>query len=152
MKKNLQIIFLGFVGAMLYQLVHSFVNQPSWAKPQATHITATGIDIVDAQGRIRMQLGFSKEGPPGFWIMDAKGVPRFVAGLYHDETSYLGLQDKNGLMIELMRSVGSDETPLLIFKNKGSDKMITGLNSKAEAFLMYYQNGSQKDYFGKYAP
>lgn len=152
MKKNIQVILLGFLGAMLYQFVQSFLLNPSWAKPRPETITASRIDLVDKQGRTRIILGFAQEGPPGIWINDEKGVPRFIAGLYHDQTSYLGLQDKNGQMIELMRSVGSDETPLLIFKNKGADKMITGLNTKAEPFLMFYDKSMAKDLFGKYAP
>ena len=51
--------------------------------------------LVDDQGRTRAQLGFSKEGPLGLWIMDEKGTARIALGLYPDGTSHFGLQDKN---------------------------------------------------------
>jgi hypothetical protein len=151
MKNALVSAFLGFMGAALFHVLKPDQVIGSQV-PSVQVLTASGINIVDSKGRIRMQLGFSKEGPPGIWVMDEKGTPRIVFGLYQDESSYFGLQDKNGQMIELMRSVGSNETPLLIFKNGGADKMITGLNSKAEPFLMYMDNSKSTNLFGKYAP
>lgn len=151
MKNSLITLLFGFLGAGLFHALWPMnVQSSNSSSPQV--LTVSGINLVDAKGRIRIQMGFSKEGPVGIWVMDDKGVPRIIQGLYHDQTSYFGLQDKNGQMIELMRSVGADETPLLIFKNKGADKMITGLNTKAEPFLTYHADKSQKDLFGKYVP
>lgn len=118
----------GFIGAMLFQMVHSELVRDAKAGGERI-ISATRFDLVDASGKVRAQLGTAKEGPPGFWMMDERGVARISMGLYPDGTSHIGLQDKDGAMIQLMRSIGSSESPLLIFKNKGEDRMILGLNS-----------------------
>ena len=85
-------------------------------------------------------------------MMDQKGTPRIAMGLYADETAHLGLQDKDGQMIQLMRSIGSGESPLLIFKHRGQDTMITGLNSAEHTpFLMLYEKDrKRKMQFGTY--
>jgi hypothetical protein len=99
-----------------------------------------------------MQLGFSKAGLPGVWIMDEKGTPRLLMGPYEDQTAYLGLQDKKGRMIQLLRSVGAAETPLLIFKHQGADRYMTGLDRTAKPFLMHEDTAGRKHVFGTYAP
>ena len=115
-------------------------------------VTATSFNLVDTTGKLRAQLAFAKEGPPGFWIMDDKGTARIAMGLYPDGTPHFGLQDKSGLMTQLMRSIGSSESPLLIFKNKGQDKMILGLNRAAtEPFMMTYEKDHKRRlHFGTY--
>ena len=150
MKGHILTILLGFLGAFLFQIIKPLVIPPSLATPTSHVLKLSGINLVDAKGRIRIQLGFSKEGPPGIWLLDEKGTARLIMGLYEDQTSYLGLQDKNGLMIELMRSVGPKETPLLIFKHQGQDKMITGLDSSAKSFLQYEEMGKTRMLFGTY--
>ena len=142
-------VLLGFMGAALFHVLKA-EDVLSSQQPVPSVVTATGLNIVDSKGKIRIQLGFSGEGPPGIWVMDDKGIPRIILGLYQDQTSYFGLQDKKGQMIELMRSTGPNEIPLLIFKNNGTDKMITGLNSKVEPFLMYMKDGTSTNLFGKY--
>lgn len=152
MFKNAAItIFFGFIGAFLFHTLQFRFFSQADADVQKI-LNVSGVNLVDSQGRIRAQLGFAKEGPPGFWIMDEKGVARISMGLYPDGTAHLGLQDKNGLMIQLMRSVGASEAPLLIFKSRGQDKMITGLNSAdATPFLLYYdKDNKQKIQFGTY--
>jgi hypothetical protein len=151
MKYELRALAFGFLGAALFHFVQINVFPSASAAPNGI-LSATGFNLVDTQGRLRAQLGFSKEGPPGFWMMDQRGTARIAMGLYPDETSHLGLQDKNGQMIQLMRSIGSGESPLLIFKHSGEDSMITGLNSAEHApFLMLYEKGhKRKMQFGTY--
>lgn len=148
---NLKIILLGFLGAFFFFAFKESVVPLVYSRPENI-ITATGINLVDQQGRIRIQIGFSKQGPPGIWIMDEKGVARLIMGLYEDNTPHIGLQDKNGLMIELMRSFGELESPLLIFKSKGQDMMITGLNPADNTpFSMHYEKDrKRKINFGNY--
>lgn len=151
-KQSLASIGFGFLGAFLFSVFRESVV-PTAAANREQVLSASGFNLVDGQGRLRAQLGFAKEGPPGFWIMDEKGVARMIFGLYSDGTSYFGLQDKQGQMIELMRSFGPAEAPLLIFKNQGQDMMITGLNPTSQPlpFLMTYEAGHQrKMHFGKY--
>ena len=66
-------------------------------------------------------------------------------GLYPDDTAYFGLQDKNGQMVQLMRSFGPSESPLHIFKNSGQDRLILGLNSQhVEPFFISYDKKDHK--------
>lgn len=144
-------IVSSFLGAFLFHYFQFGIGSEAKAGGQKV-ITATQIDLVDSQGRLRAQLGFSKEGPPGLWIMDERGVARIAMGLYPDGTSHIGLQDKNGLMIQLLRSIGPSESPLLILKNKGQDRMIMGLNSsQVEPFLISYDKNQKKKIYSGFA-
>lgn len=144
MKNAILAMVFGFLGAGLFQFVQFHWGSEALAGNEKV-ISASGFDLVDKNGKLRAQLGFSKEGPPGFWIMDEKGIARVAMGLYPDGTSHFGLQDKKGLMIQLMRSLGNSEAPLLIFKNKGMDKMILGLNSTSlEPSLISYDQAQKK--------
>jgi hypothetical protein len=148
--QNLKIIFLGFLGAFIFHIAN---NQLAIGNSNQTNkiITAAGFNLVDSSGTLRGQLAIAKEGPPGLWLMDDKGVARAIIGLYQDGSAYYGLQDKNGAMIQLARSVGEDETPLLIFKRKGSDSMIMGLSPADKMpFLMKYESDRKRTHlFGK---
>lgn len=151
--QNLKIIFLGFLGAFIFNVLKNEILPTAFAKPsEGNIITASGFNLVDGKGRLRAQLSFAKEGPPGFWLMDEKGTARLAMGLYEDGTAHFGLQDKAGQMIQLSRSFGPDESPLLIFKTKGSDSMIMGLNPKDQVpFLMHYEKDHKRKLeFGKY--
>jgi hypothetical protein len=144
MRTALIAVLSGFLGAWLFQLTRPEVSSEAFAAG-AGPVAATRIDLVDSHGKLRAQFGFSKEGPPGLWFMDEKGVARIAMGLYPDGTSHFGLQDKDGNMIQLMRSIGASESPLLIFKNKGADRMILGLNSNVDpSFVSYDKNGKKK--------
>jgi hypothetical protein len=151
----------GFLGAFFFSLVSgSMTRSPHGPARQENApiarqegvITASEIRLVDSRGRMRAQFGTSGEGTPGFWMYDSNNVVRFTYGLYQDNSSYLGLQDERGQMIELMRSYGPKGSPLLIFKQNGQDRMITGLNpvNEPEPFLMSYENGQKKVHFGSY--
>ena len=146
-------LLFGFLGAMLFSLVRESIVPLAFANRQQV-VQATAFNLVDEQGKLRAQIAFAKEGAaPGLWLLDEKGVARGVFGLYGDGTSYFGLQDARGQMIELMRSFGPKESPLLIFKHDGQDMMITGLNPSQEPvpFLMSYESGRKKKiHFGNY--
>lgn len=142
----------GFLGAFLFSLVSNHLIPRAFAKRDQV-LTASAFNLVDDGGRLRGQIGFSKEGPPGLWLMDEKGTPRVVVGLYPDGSGHIGLQDQSGLMVQLMRSYGPKHSPLLIFKQGGQDMMITGLNPVGNPvpFLMHYDEKRQRKLqFGKY--
>lgn len=144
---------MGFLGAGIFSLVLRPSPQGSASPKPGSELKATSIEIVGAQGQTLIKLGASKEGPPGIWMMDANGVSRVILGIYPDNTGYIGLQDKNNLMVQLMRSFGPEESPLHIFKSKGADRMITGLNPGAgqAPFLMHYSaDQERKLLFGTY--
>lgn len=149
--QSLKALLFGFVGAFLFHTLQVQFFPVAEASGEKI-ISAQRFDLVDKNGKLRGQWGFAQEGPPGFWLLDEKGVARTVIGLYPDGTGHIGLQDKQGQMIELARSYGPDEVPFLIFKHKGADAMITGLNSGDQApFLMYYDKSRKRKLeFGTY--
>ena len=149
-KQNLFSMLFGFLGALLFYVL----KDPTLSMASSPVIVGSAFNLVDSNGRLRAQLAFSKEGPPAFWLMDEQGRARVVHGLYPDGTGFMGLQDAKGQMIELLRSFGADEAPLLIFKHSGQDMMITGLNpgDVSTPFLLSYQKDrSKKIHFGTYA-
>ncbi len=151
MKTEIRSLVFGFLGAAFFHFSHPFFIESAGAKDHNV-LTVSGLNLVDSQGRLRVQVGFAKEGPPGMWFLDEKGKARIAMGLYPDGTSHFGLQDKQGQMIQLMRSIGAEESPLLIFKNRGQDKMIMGLNQVEQApfLLSYEKDRKRKMIFGNY--
>lgn len=147
---NLRSLAFGFLGALLFRFAEARLFPSANARAEVQ--SASAFNLVDGQGKLRAQLGFSKEGPPGFWIMDEKGTARLAMGLYPDGSSHFGLQDKQGRMIELMRSFGPGESPLLIFKSQGEDRMISGLSiSELTPFLVTIdKDHKRKMQFGTY--
>jgi hypothetical protein len=144
---------VSFLMGLLGAFVFSRFEGGAQAAPDAGRaLSVRQLNLVDDAGRVRAQLAFAKEGAPGLWLMDEKGVARANLGLYGDGTGYFGLQDAQGRMIELLRSFGPREAPLLIFKHAGRDMMITGLNPGAAPtpFLMSYEAGKKKVHFGTY--
>lgn len=133
----------GFLGALLFQVTQTLLGNSSKNqnndKVSNSTIVSSQFSLMDTNGKVRAILGFSEEGTPGFWIMDDRGVARLSMGLYQDQSSHLGLTDKNGEMIQLMRSFGPLEAPLHIFKHEGRDRMILGLNSsQSDPFFISY--------------
>ena len=150
-RQALSTVACGFCGAFLFSICRESILPQAFAKREQI-LTASAFNLVDDQGRLRAQLAFSKEGPPGLWLMDDKGTARAIVGLYADQTAHIGLQDERGQMIQLMRSYGPKNSPLHIFKYRGEDKMITGLNPGADPvpFLMSYDGPTKKIHFGRY--
>ncbi|MBX7232116.1 MAG: hypothetical protein K1X29_08525 [Bdellovibrionales bacterium] len=146
MKTTVIAFFAGCLGAWFFQILNSHFWVENFAHAaNETIIKASRFELIGSDGKIRAQLGFAKEGPPGFWIMDEKGVPRVTIGLYPDGTSHIGLQDQSGKMIQLLRSFGPAESPLHIFKNNDQDRMILGLNSsKRDPFFITYNKSLKK--------
>lgn len=142
----------GFVGGLLSNLVQ--VRFPtSQASSSPSTYSASSFNLVDSRGKIRAQLALSKEGPPALFLLDEQGRARGSFGLYHDGSAHLVLNDKNNQATHVMRSYGSDDSPLMIFKAKGRDEMIMGLNpsARAEPFMLYYDPARQRKFqFGKY--
>ena len=144
-------LFCGFFGAMLFHFAQKFSDSKVQAAPEKI-INTSRINLVDGTGHVRAQIGLSDGDSPGIWLMDGAGVARVSLGVYGDGAGYIGLQDRQGQMIELMRSFGVQEAPLLIFKNKGQDMMITGLDPKSTVpFLMKYEKDRTRTLqFGSY--
>lgn len=163
-EKNLRLQEIkGLFKVALVSLVFSFfgawlffkLEMSPLAKASASYpiLQASRIDLLDANGKVRAQIGFSGEKSPALWFFDTNGKARMNLGVYGDGSAFLSLQDKSELSIQLLRSFGSPEMPLHIYKSSGSDQMIQGLNPGAgnEPFLMFYDKNRKRQLsFGKY--
>lgn len=149
--RHLTTLFLGFLGAAIFHISLGQLAPQAIAGKQDI-VSARAFHLTDSNGRKRMTLGFSKEGPPAFWMFDPQGKARISIGMYRDGTGYIGLQDQNNQMTQLLRSYGAKQTPLHIFKINGQDKMILGLNpNSTEPFLTKYPNGKPaENLFGSF--
>jgi hypothetical protein len=145
-------IIFGFIGALIFNLFTPNVKQEKTATQNVNTLNINTLNIVDKNGRSRIKIGLSNEDSPAIWFFDQNGVTRLNLGLYADGSGVYGIQDKMGNMIQLTRSFGENEVPLTIFKHKGTDSMIIGLNpSDLTPFLMNYdENHQRKIQFGKY--
>lgn len=159
MKRNEYLIgfISGFLGALCFTLLTPYLNFSLFDKSSAktdSVISANRIDLLDSKGKLKAQLGIGNEGSPAMWFFDSNGKSRLNLGVYGDGSAFIGLQDKNEQMLQLMRSFGPNEAPLHIFKMKGQDQMIMGLNpagNSTESFLMYYDSSRKRVLnFGKY--
>lgn len=138
-------------GVWLY--FHLSIDPMAKAAASPPILQASRIDLVDDKGKIRAQIGFSGEKSPAIWFFDDKGKARLNLGLYADGSGFISLQDKNELSIQLLRSFGSPEVPLHIYKLNGTDQMIQGLDPGLgnEAFLMIYDKNKKRQLnFGNY--
>lgn len=149
---NLKILILGFLGAGLFHFLRLNTINDSFAQKNDKFLSIQNINLVDKNGKTRMQLGLMNDGSPGIWLFDSKGIVRLNLGLYADGSAVYGIQDKNGQMIQLTRSFGENEAPLSIYKHNGTDVMIIGLNpTDLTPFIMNYDHARKKNIqFGKY--
>jgi hypothetical protein len=149
---QIKVVLLGFLGAALFHLIENYAVSKAFAASDQGAVLARELSIIDANGKVRIQVGLGKDGQPGIWFFDEAQKVRLNAGLYPDGTAFVGLQDKDQRMTQLMRSFGPGESPLLIFKNKGQDSLILGLNPKDQTpFTMYYDKSGKRNFsFGTY--
>ncbi len=97
-------------------------------------------DLFTEQVKLEPFRRAMQEHMPDMWFTNLrKGQTAFR------DTIDIVSQDKNGLMIQLMRSIGTSESPILIFKNNGQDRMILGLNSiQTNPFFVTYDKTQKK--------
>ena len=119
----------------------------------ANALSVSEIRLVDPQGRVRAQLGFSQEGPPGLFLLDEQGRARLVMGLYPDGQPHVVLNDAKLQAAAILRLAGAD-SPVLVMKAEGKDRMIMGLglsDPAKEPFLVNFDHrGTKKEVVGKY--
>jgi hypothetical protein len=150
----------GFFGGLLGALVAAHAGRATVslpAPPAAVQdvVSASRIHLVDAAGRTRAELAMSPDGGPALFFFDTRGRNRLVLGLYspaESEYPFVVLNDSRQLAAGIFRLFGGEETPVVVLKNKGTDRSIFGLNpSSTEPFLVNYSaDRKQTAVFGRF--
>ena len=149
----------GFLGGIIgaYALgalgLRSVLPQAAPATPDL--VSASRIRLLDATGRARAELAMSPDGGPGLFFYDSHGRNRLVLGLYspaESEYPFVVLNDTHQAAAGIFRLYGTQETPVVVLKNKGADRSIFGLNPvSTDPFLVNYSADRKKtDIFGNY--
>jgi hypothetical protein len=153
MKKYLQLPLLAlcaFAGGFTAQAL--FTAAPSQAAQIMSYFT-----LGDSQNSKGLEL-YVHQGGPAQNFYGADGKIRLQMGTYtapgEKGLPLISLNDNSGNIRILMRLAGSNEAPVLIFKDKNQhDRMVMGLslNGTEEPFLATYDsNGSKTNVFGNY--
>ena len=143
-----------FIGVILgYYFIRNnpLSISPSAAVASNKSMFAENFTLKDSKGKKRIQFGTSSEGSPAVWFYDNSGKSRLNVGLYGDGNSFMVLNDQNELAVQIFRTVGPENLPVLVMKSNGRDRIIMGINGSKEPFLVTYdKNGVQKSIFGSY--
>jgi hypothetical protein len=148
--------FGGVIGAWILGHAGPGAVLPRAAAATAPEVvSASRMRLVDATGRVRAELAMSPDGGPGLFFYDSRGRNRLVLGLYsaaESEYPFVVLNDTTQAAAGIFRLFGPRETPVVVLKNKGSDRSIFGLNpASTEPFLVNYSSGRKKtEVFGTF--
>ncbi|GEM_PF-5448907 len=129
----------------LWASPHLNLGLPS-AEASAETLSTQSLQIVDASGRRRILMTTTAGGSPAVWFFDKNGKSRLNLGLYEDDNAFVVLNDPNEQAVQILRTVGGNNTPVLVMKSKGQDRMILGLYSGAASeptFLYYDAQGAK---------
>lgn len=141
----------GFLGGMFSQLVIA---------PEKSFAAASEYiqRFFDKNNKLRLDLGVYNNTPvQQFYGEDGK--LRIQLGTYiapgEKGLPFIGLSDNNGNLRMLFRLAGSNESPVIIMKDKSQrDRIVMGLapsDADQEPFLAYFdKDGSKHMAFGKY--
>jgi hypothetical protein len=154
MNKNyLAGVLSGFIGGVLGAHVllhvdHAAVVPQAAAAATPAIVSASRIRLLDASGKARAELAFSADGAPGLFFFDTQGRNRLVLGLYspaESEYPFVVLNDTHQLAAGIFRLFGSQETPVVVLKNKGQDRSVFGLKpGTTEPFMVNYAADRKK--------
>jgi hypothetical protein len=151
MSKYVAGLVSGFLGGMMGAFVLGHLGFPLISPASAAampEISTNRIRMVDATGRTRAELAMSPDGGPGLFFYDSKGRNRLVLGLYspaESEFPFVVLNDTHNEAAGIFRLFGGQETPVVVLKNKGTDRSILGLNpSSTDPFLVNYSTDRKK--------
>jgi hypothetical protein len=158
MRSKLSVVILSALGMLLgYWLArHEPVTNSqaqAMAGTQAGVVSARSIELVDAKGKRQALMATSAEGAPGIWLFDKNGKARLNMGLYSDNNAVIVLNDENEQAVEIFRTVGPQNAPVLVMKSHGRDRIVMGLNwtGEREPFLVLYDaSGTKQTIFGHY--
>ena len=115
-------------------------------------ISVQRLTVKAGNGQSKIQLGTTSGGAPAMWFIDQNGKSRINLGLYEDGNAFIVLNDDQEQAVQIFRTVGGNRAPVAVFKSKGQDRMVMGLDfNNGEPFLTYYDNsGSKTKVFGNY--
>jgi hypothetical protein len=145
----------GIIGAYALGALGLRSVLPQAAPATQDLVSASRIRLLDATGRARAELAMSPDGGPGLFFYDSHGRNRLVLGLYspaESEYPFVVLNDTHQAAAGIFRLYGTQETPVVVLKNKGADRSIFGLNPvSTDPFLVNYSADRKKtDIFGNY--
>lgn len=151
----------GFIGGIIganfpwHVQLRSLVPQAAAAAAAQDVVSASRIRLIDPTGRARAELAISPDGGAGLFFYDSRGRNRLVLGLYsaaENEYPFVVLNDTQQAAAGIFRLFGTQETPVLVLKNKGADRSIFGLNpGSTEPFLVNYSADRKKtEIFGNF--
>jgi hypothetical protein len=145
----------GIIGAYALGALGLRSVPPQAASATQDLVSASRIRLLDAMGRARAELAMSPDGGPGLFFYDSHGRNRLVLGLYspaESEYPFVVLNDTHQAAAGIFRLYGTQETPVVVLKNKGADRSIFGLNPvSTDPFLVNYSADRKKtDIFGNY--
>jgi hypothetical protein len=163
MKMAFAVAVAGLIGGMVGAAVTTHfvgtpvVLQPAMASPLRLQesVSASRIELRDANGRVRAELAMSADGGPGLFFFDTAGKNRMVLGLYspaEGEAPSVVLNDPQQRAAGIFRLFGSRDTPVVVLKNQGRERSIYGLDpTSTDPFLANYSgDGAKNDVFGHY--
>lgn len=146
-------VIAGFIGGLLPGSLKLRTVQASDGYTSQV-LSAHEFRLVDKNGAIGAQLAYSGEGTPVLFLFDKNGKPRAEIGTYGDGLPCVVLMDEQSRAVGLFRLAGANQSPVLVMKSDGRDRMIMGLNMNGpghEPFLVTYdESGQKKEIFGKY--
>jgi hypothetical protein len=151
------VIALSAIGMMLGHWLGVHLD---WTTVRAEAPPATGasvvstrtLEVVGVDGRRQIVLGTSAEGSPGIWIYDRHGKVRLSLGLYGDNNASIVLNDEREQAVQIFRTVGERNLPVLVMKSHGRDRIVMGLDGPGQdPFLVLYDaDGAKQRVFGSY--
>ena len=116
-------------------------------------ISTQNLELLDQAGRRRILMSTTAAGAPAIWFFDQDGKSRLNLGLYEDNNAFIVLNDNTEQAVQIFRTVGKKQAPVIVMKSQGQDRIILGLNENktADPFFVYYDDkGTKKTVFGNY--
>jgi len=146
---------MSFLGGMAAQ----FLLRPAQVNAQAQTLTTDRLYIEDANGSVVGQV-YTAPGSGAIISLNAHdGNQRLQLGTYsaggEQGLPLAGFSDNGSQLRMLLRLAGSNESPVIIFKDKSSrDRIVLGLgleDAGQEPFMAVFDaNGNKKMIFGEY--
>jgi hypothetical protein len=154
--KFLIVVLASFLGGMVSQTL--FNAKCASAQGQQT-LSTERLYFVGPDGRDGGQVYFSNGSGAIMSLNAENGKQRIQIGTYNEQGEkglpFIGLWDNAGALRLLFRLAGSNESPVLIFKDRqGSDRIVMGLgltDAGQEPFIAYTdQHGNKKTLLGTF--
>lgn len=133
----------------LWAAPHLNLGTPN-AEASAEALSTQSLQIVDAAGHRRILMTTVGGGNPAIWFFDKNGKYKLNLGLYDDDNAFIVLNDPSEQAVGIFRTVEGNNSPVLVMKSAGQDRMILGLDAgkNSDPFLASYDStGAKKNVF-----